>query len=74
VPEAELPEWQGLYKSSLSKGVSAGHVAVYNPAKVFEVLPDGQSQYMKSSLVLDRIDKKRQWGRQKSGITKSRFF
>ncbi len=53
IPEAEFPSWQGIYKSFVSKGVSAGHVAVYNPAKVFHSHPDGRARDMKTTLVLD---------------------
>jgi hypothetical protein len=53
IPEAEFSSWQGIHKSSVSKGVSAGQVAVYNPAKVFELQPDGRLRDLKATLVLD---------------------
>lgn len=52
IPECELPVWQGIYKTSLSMGVSAGHVAVYNPDHAFQSLPDGNHRDMKGTLVL----------------------
>jgi hypothetical protein len=53
IPETELQCWQGIHKSSLSKGVSSGYVAVYKPEKVFQSLPDGQLRDEKSTLVLN---------------------
>lgn len=53
VPESELSSWQGIHKSSLSKGASAGHVAVYNPTEVFKTLPDGSPRNMETTIVLD---------------------
>ena len=53
VPEAEFGSWQGIYKSSVSKGVSAGQVAVYNPAKLFASHPDGSARDMESVIILD---------------------
>ena len=55
IPEEELPHWQGIHQSSLSKGASAGHVAVYQPESVFGYLPNGQSRDMDSTLFLDGI-------------------
>lgn len=52
IPETELQCWQGIHKSSLSKGVSSGYVAVYKPERVFRALPDGQLRDEKSTLVL----------------------
>lgn len=53
IPEVELGSWEGIHKSSLSKGTTAGYVAVYNPTEVFNSLPDGKPRDMKSTLVLD---------------------
>lgn len=53
IPEDELPIWQGIYKTSVSMGVSAGHVAVYNPDHAFQSLPNGNYRDMKKTPVLN---------------------
>ncbi|QQR64855.1 hypothetical protein IPH92_04855 [Candidatus Kaiserbacteria bacterium] len=53
IPEDEFACWQGIHKSSVSRSISAGYMAVYNPSKVFETTPGGIARDMKSTLVLD---------------------
>lgn len=52
IPEEELSSWQGICQSSLSKGVAAGHMAVYNPHDAFQSLPDGNKRDASSTLFL----------------------